>query len=333
MVLSLIISALVAFFVVLAFTPRFIKFLRKIGLIVQDQNKEGKPLVPISGGMLVACGFVAGLLTFIFFRTFFNAGAFLRLDDSSLNLLFAGMISIFLITIIGFFDDLLIKADKSSSFGLRQWQKPLLTLVAAVPLMVVNAGIKTMTLPLIGYVDVGYLYPLLFVPIGVIGAANMVNMLAGYNGMEAGMGLVYFGMLGAYSYYHKSYLAALIAFVAFGAVLAFFYFNKFPAKILPGDSFTYMLGGILAVVVIVGDFEKAGLVIAIPFFVEFFLKLRGRFKKQSYGKFENGKLVALENKVYSIPHLFTRTGRFSERQVTYFMILIQLVFSSLIWLI
>ena len=330
MVYLLALCTLVAFLFVFLFTPWFMKYLHKIGLIVHDQNKSGKPLVPLSGGVVVFGGFIAGLLVFIFFSTFFGAGFS---DERTLNLIFASMVSVFLISIVGFLDDLVIKSDKSTSVGLKQWQKPLLTLVAAVPLMVVNAANTKLTLPLFGYVDFGIFYPLLLIPIGVVGASNMVNMLAGFNGVEAGMGLVYTGMLGAYAYYHDQLAASLIAFVAFGALLAFLYYNKYPARILPGDSLTYLLGAVLVSIVVIGDFEKAGLVIAVPFFIEFILKLRGKFKKQSYGQFKDGKLLTLDNGIYSIPHIFILKGKCTEKQVMAFMMLIQLGFSSLIWLI
>jgi len=38
-----------------------------------------------------------------------------------------------------------------------------------------------------GAVDWGIFYPLAIIPIGIVGAANAYNMLAGYNGLEAGM--------------------------------------------------------------------------------------------------------------------------------------------------
>jgi len=324
--------AFVSFCIVWLLTPWLIRFLKKINLVVKDMNKEGKPLIPISGGLVVMVGFFAGLMLFVFFRTFIPNGVG-SLDAQSLMLIFAASTTILLITFIGFVDDLLIKKGYVASGGLRQWQKPLLTLGAAVPLMVVGAGYYKMAVPFFGVIDVGLLYPLVLIPIGVVGAANMVNMLGGFNGMESGMGLVYMGMLGLYSYVNERYVAGLIALVIFFALLAFYYYNRCPAKILPGDSLTYLLGGSLACIAIVGNIEKAALIVSVPFFIEFFLKSRSKFKAHSYGYYKNGKIYSLYKKIYSIPHLFTRTGRYSEKQIVYFMIAIELVFSSLIWVL
>lgn len=325
---------LISFLVVIFVTPWLIKYLRRIKLVVKDQNKKDKPLVPISGGLAVLVGIFSGLLLFTFFRTFFSKGSGgLVINDKTLMVLFASMISLFIITLIGFLDDLVIEKSKNYSKGLSQWQKPLFTLAAAIPLMVVNVGFTEMLFPFIGTIELGTFYLLFLVPIGVVGAANMVNMLAGYNGMETGMGIVYVGMLGLYAYFNGRGIAALIALVTFASLLAFYFYNRYPAKILPGDSLTYLLGAIIAVIAIVGNIEKAAFIGAVPFFVEFFLKARGRFKVQSYGYYYKGKVKVDYNKIYSIPHIFARTGKFTEKQIVYFVILIQLFFSSLIWLV
>lgn len=327
------ICAIISFLVVWSMTPWLIRYLNRIGLVVKDMNKEGTPLVPVSGGLAVVAGVFSGWITFVFFRTFFPRSAGLVLDNSTLLHFFAGITAILIISFVGFIDDLIINRSKNRSSGLKQWQKPLITLAAAVPLMVVDAGVNVMGFPFLGEVKLGLMYPLLFIPIGVVGAANMVNMLGGFNGMETGMGIIYTGMLGLYAYSHQSYIGALIALVTFASLIAFYFYNKCPAKILPGDSLTYLLGATLACIAILGNMEKACLIVSIPFFIEFFLKARSKFRAQSYGYCKDGKIHSRYKKVYSIPHIFTRTGKFTEKQITWFMILIELGFSSLIWVI
>jgi len=322
---------LLSFIVTWLAVPWLIRYLRRLNLVVKDMHKEGTPLVPSSGGLAVMAGVFIGLMSFIFFRTFF--GGVLTHEYPLFINLFAAVATILMICFIGFIDDSIIKKNHDSSAGLKQWQKPLLTLVAAVPLMVVKAGETVMQLPFVGRVDVGLLYPLIFVPIGVVGAANMVNMLGGFNGMEAGMGIIYTGMLGLYAYVNDSYIASIIAFMTFCSLIAFYFYNRVPAKILAGDSLTYLLGAVIACIAIIGNIERAALISSTPFIVEFFLKLRGRFKKQSYGYLENGNVRSLYSKIYSIPHIFTKTGKFTERQVVYLMIIIQLFFSSLVWVL
>ncbi len=317
----------ISFVVTLRITPWLIRYTKKIGLVVKDLNKKKEPLIPLSGGLAVLGGIFTSVMAIIFIQIF--------VYDSTSDLIFllAAISSVSFITLVGFIDDLLIRKNKESSSGLKQWQKPLLTLIAAIPLMAVNAGTREVGLPFFGTVNFGLLYPLLLIPIGVMGAANMVNMLEGYNGMGSGMGIVYTGALGLYAYVHGRQVAAVIALATLGALIAFYRYNKYPAKILPGDSLTYLLGGVIACIAILGNLEKAALIMAVPFFVEFVLKARSRFKAQSYGYYKDGKIHSRYKGIYSIPHFFARTGRFTEKQITSFMILIMLIFAILIWFV
>jgi UDP-N-acetylglucosamine--dolichyl-phosphate N-acetylglucosaminephosphotransferase len=315
----------ISFVVTLYLTPWVIRYMRRIGIVVKDLNKKNKPLVPISGGFAVLAGVFISIMFIIFVKTFVYH------STAELIFLLAATTSIIFITLVGFIDDLLIKKNKESSAGLKQWQKPLLTLSAATPLMVVNAGTKIIDLPFLRRTDMGLIYPLLLIPIGVVIAANMVNMLAGFNGMETGMGIIYMLSLGLYAYFFGTQTGAIIAFASLGSLIAFYFYNKFPARILPGDSLTYLLGGVIACIGILGNIERAVIIISVPFIVEFFLKARSRFKAQSYGYAVNGKIKSRYKKIYSIPHIFTRTGKFTEKQITCFMILIELFFASIIW--
>src|SRR3989338_3652053 len=110
------------------------------------------------------------------------------------------LISLLIVTLVGFIDDLLVNRSKDRTSGLKQWQKPLLTAAAAIPLMVVNAGNSIMWFPFIGEVNFGLIYPLILIPLIFIGSSNMVNILAGFNGLEAGLGLIYIGNLGVYAF-------------------------------------------------------------------------------------------------------------------------------------
>ncbi len=324
----LLLSGLVSLIVTLVMTPLLIRYLKKINLFVKDMNKKETPLIPVSGGIAVVSGIISGLLFYIFVQTFIYK------NGNEVLFILAAICSILIITFIGFVDDLFKKYEEKTGYtGLKQWQKPLLVLPAAIPLMAVNAGVSEIYLPIIHKINVGILYSLVFVPIAVIGASNMVNLLEGFNGLAAGMGIIYTGMLGLFALKRGEMIAASIAFVTFGALLAFYIFNKYPSRIFPGDSLTYLLGAVIACIAILGNIEKAALIASGPFFIEFVLKLRGGFKKQSYGYYKDGKVKSMYDKIYSLPHIFTRNGKFTEKQIVYFMMLIELVFAGLIWVL
>lgn len=332
---AIFVIAAISFFITLFATPFFIRFFKYVGLTAKDAHKTDNRLVARGGGIPVLAGLLAGLMCYVFIQTFIYS------TTKNLVYLFAAITTLILICLLGFFDDLPVLADKSayveeqSEFRLRQWQKPLLTLSAVAPLMAVMVGTTNMWVPFVGDVNFGILYPLVFVPIGVIGAANMVNLLEGLNGMGSGMGLAYTGMLGLYAFVNHRNIAAAIAFACFGALLAFYKFHKVPAQIHAGDSLTYLLGAVIACIAILGNLEKAALIASGPFFIEFILKARGRFKKETLGYCDKiGKIHSKHgDKIYSLPHIWMRTGKYTEGQIVMFMILMELAFSSLIWII
>jgi UDP-N-acetylglucosamine--dolichyl-phosphate N-acetylglucosaminephosphotransferase len=218
--------------------------------------------------------------------------------------------------------------------GLPQWSKPLLTLPAAIPLMAVSAGATTITIPLLGAVDFGIIYPIVLVPIAVICVSNVNNMLAGLNGLEAGLGFIASVSVGIYALLNNRPEGGIIALALAAALLAFLKYNWCPARILPGDSLTYLIGATFVTAVIAASVEMFAIVVYIPWIAEALLKLRGRFKVASVGVLQpNGKLGSRYKKIYSLTHIFQRTGRFTEKQIVVYLMLIEVLFCLLAFLI
>lgn len=325
-----VVAVFSSFFVTFFLTPWFINYFRRIGLVDVDAHKRSRPVVPTSAGVPAASGFVVGILVYIFFKTFVTHDVFGVAD------LFASLSSILIITFVGFLDDLNTRrvfrsGHKGLGFkeGIKQWQKPLLTLPAALPLMVVGAGDSSVLLPFFGVVDFGLLYPLLLIPLGVVGASNMVNLVGGFNGLEAGMGVIYTGFLGLFSYFVVGNpLVSAIFLVGSASLLAVLFFNFFPAKILSGDSIQYLMGGIVASGVIIGGLEVVGFVVMLPFVIEFFLKLRRGLNATSLGKlrFDGSLAPPYGRSVFSWSHLVMNLFRVREWELVLFMWFVQLVF-------
>ena len=334
MVIALLISVAVAFVTTFSIIPNLIKFLYAAGVVGLDLNKQKKPTVPSSGGIAVALGIIAGLLVYIGIQTF-------AYSQSSLTLL-AVTASVLLAVFVGFFDDLNIKRERVRTnegydirVGIPRRFKPLLTLPAAVPLMVISVGETTLSLPILGDVNFGILYPLLLVPIGIVGASNMVNMLGGHNGLEAGMSFIYMVSLGLYSLIFLGINSSVIFFISAAAILPFLKYNWFPAKILPGDSLTYLLGSLVAGGVIVGNLEKIGIVVMLPFIIQGALKFYSKMKLGYYASDlgvvgRNGIVKSKYGKnIFSLTHLVMNLGNFTEKQITIVLIIIQISFGLL----
>ncbi len=330
MVLALILSIISSFVTGFFVAPQLMKFLYAVGVVGLDLNKPNKPLLPSSGGICVAAGVIAGLLTYVGIKTFVY-------HEQNLNLL-AVVSSALIVAFVGLIDDLNVRSKKVKTnegydirIGVSRWIKPLLTLPAAVPLMAISAGETVLALPFIGPVNFGILYPLLLVPIGMVGASNMINMLGGHNGLEAGMGLVYMSALGLYALLFGS-VGSVIFLITTGALLAFLFYNWYPSKILPGDSLTYLLGALLVSGLVVGNLEKIGIMVMTPFFIQGLLKFYSRYKLGRYasdlGKVNRNGIIKpkYDHGIFSLTHLVMKIGNFTEKQIVIILILIQAAF-------
>src|SRR5271157_1007917 len=216
-------------------------YLKGAGITAMDHNKKRSVELPGSCGLAVAFGFAVGILAYAF-----GASFSLYLPVASIQYLFAAVMAVTLISFTGFIDDINVKGAmvKSTDMldtrqGLKQWQKPLLSLIGALPLMAVNAGVSVVRIPFMGAVNFGVLYPLIIIPLAVVFASNAYNLLGGFDGIATGTGLIASLGLLLYSVFFGTYTGALVSGVLFSSLLAFVIFNIYPAKLIPGDSFTY----------------------------------------------------------------------------------------------
>ena len=169
--------------------------------------------------------------------------------------------------------------------------------------MVINAGRSDISIPFLGVIDFGFLYPLILVPIGIVGAATTFNFLAGFNGLEAGQGILILSALGIVAFLTGNSWLTIIALCMVASLLGFLLYNFYPAKIFPGDTLTLSVGGLIAIIVILGNFERVGVFFFIPVIVETILKIRGRLP-ESFGKpMKDGSLDLKYSKIYSLNHL------------------------------
>lgn len=340
---TLLVAVLVSLVSTLFVIPYFIRFFTRISIVGTDQQKPGKPTIAQAGGIPVFFGFMLGVLTFIFLNTYTNPLSPSGLHELNLGIIFAALLSTSVIAMTGFFDDLNIRSQRVAissdavdyRVGLAQWQKPLLTLVASIPLIVIRAGTSFVALPLMGLVSLGPWYSLILVPLAVVCVSNATNMLAGINGLEAGTTSVMLIAIGIFLLQHGETEGAVIAFCAAAALIAFLKFNWFPAQMFPGDSLTYFAGAAIVSSIVIGNAEKLGILLFIPWIIEALLKLRGRFDVRSYGDLQkDGTLRAPYKNIYSLTHVAMKLPfwlgmkrGFTEKQVASILIASQIFLS------
>ncbi|MBP1911180.1 UDP-N-acetylglucosamine--dolichyl-phosphate N-acetylglucosaminephosphotransferase [Thermococcus stetteri] len=230
-------------------TPYMAGLMKKAGIVGRDIHKLNKPEVPEMGGLalLISIGVVSSII------------------EPKIGLVFL------LFGIVGVIDDLT---------ALRQSHKVLMSLLVASPVMFFDIP---------GYVDVfgfqinlGSVYPLIAL-LYVVGSANLVNMLAGFNGLEVGTSAIALAFLGVLT----RGVAKELAFIGVAAALGFLWWNRYPAKVFPGDTGTLSLGALIGLVAVVGKVEVYGAILLIPHFLDFVIKAVGvRFGVRKHGRTE-----------------------------------------------
>ena len=291
----ILLSPLIAFILTFLTMPFWIRKAKGVGLIWEDMNKYGFPKnVAGSGGIIVVLSFIIGVLYYIAVRTFIIK------DVNGISIEIFALISVILIlTIVGIIDDLL----GWRNHGLSKRSRLFLAFTASIPLVVINAGTSIMNFPILGEIDIGIIYPLVLIPIGIAGATTTYNFLAGFNGLEAGQGIIILTFLSGVAYFTGNSWLSAVGMIMVGALLAFLFYNKNPAKVFPGDSLTWSIGALIAGMAILGNFEKIAVFVFIPYILETILKLRGRLAKASFGKPNiDGSLDLKYNKIYGLEH-------------------------------
>lgn len=309
----------ISFLVTYVFTYLLIPRLKRFKMTGKDINKPDMPEVAEMGGIAIVAGFTGGVLLAVFLNSFLGF---------KLNLIevLAALITIHSIAFIGMVDDLL---------DVPQWLKAFLPIFAAVPLIAVAAGSTAVTIPFLGSIDLGMIYLFLLVPIGMAVASNLTNMLAGFNGMEAGMGIIIFATMSILALKKGSSEMLVLFLSMLGALIGFFIYSKYPSKVFPGDVGNLTIGAVLAAGVIIGNFETAGVILMIPYAVDFLIKAMNKFpSREWWGEYKNGKLYPYGGKVRGFAQLVMKTfNGISEKDLSMFFISLEVVFGVIVILL
>lgn len=285
--------------------PSTIRILKEKGLVGIDVHKPNQPEVAKGGGFIVLFAVVTSLLVVIGVTTF-------QAQEINTGLL-AALVSILMAGMIGLLDDTLDFKNRT---------KIVLPLLASIPMIVMQVGTVTMSIPFIGTVNLGILYPLVVVPLMMTFIIDSTNMYGGMNGLEAGLAVINSSAFVLYVCVEpiiaqngapQLFDAGIVAGALLGASLAFFIFNRYPAKILPGDVGRLPLGATMAAALILGNMDRLAVFLYTPFLINFVLyilyRLYVRRSGVEYAKFakprEDGTLevVGPFTMYWVFPHL------------------------------
>ena len=267
----------ISFMVAMAWTPALTHFLYKYRLGKQirfdgapifnslHQKKEGTPTM---GGILIwgttlLLVVISWLVSKIGIDGFFDQINFLSRNETFLPL---GVLVAS--ALVGMADDLLgIFHVGPKGGGLKMRQR--LLLYATISFIgawwfYVKLEWDLIHIPFIGNFNIGLWYILVFVFI-IVATTFSVNETDGLDGLAGGILLVAYGAYGTIAFSQGHYNLAAFCGVIIGALIAFLWFNIYPARFIMGDTGAMGLGVTLGVIaMLTNQFLLLPLIAFIP---------------------------------------------------------------------
>lgn len=259
----------------LLITPKLMHLAYKIGYLEKPKlnnerkiHKEAKP-------------YLAGVgLFFSFWIAYFSINP--TFNSKTLFIFLSSL----LIFIVGMFDD----SYKVKGKDLKALPKMIFQLLACV-LVYEASGVKFagITNPLDGsYVLLPIWLQFLLTICWLFGVTTVINFIDGMDGLAGGITCISSFTLFLVALVKNDMSSALMAIILVGICLGYLKYNKFPSKILMGDSGATFLGFILGIISLDGAFKQATvisifipiLVLGLPIFDNIFVI----FKRISEGR-------------------------------------------------
>ncbi len=249
-------------------------------------NVKQKVGVPVGGGLLVL------LVVSILFAMMLPLLELFGIEITNVypirtevNVIFFTFLSFGL---LGLYDDIkkFFGFQKEGFFGLRLKHKFLVQCLLAIIIALIlyfQLGISFFYIPFVGTFNVGLMY-IPFAAFVIVSFANAVNITDGLDGLASGVLLISLFGLWFLSYAILDTPLSLFIALWIGSLIAFMYFNIYPARIWMGDVGALSFGATLAVVgLLLGKTLAVGIIGGV-FVVEILSSLLQLLSKRIRGK-------------------------------------------------
>jgi len=216
--------------------------MRARGIVGRDVHKKDRPIIPEMGGLAILLGLAVSTLIGLVLFPYIT------------KLLISFFSTMLIAGIVGAIDDLK---------PLNARVKPFLTTFACLPILLLRTYTPSIIFPLIGSTRLTKVYPLL-IPIVMAVTTNAVNMMDPFNGVMAGTSSIITLTLLASAIIFGSQDAIILCCMLLGALLAFFYYNRYPSRVFSGDVGSLSVGAALGAIAIMGRLEVVAVVAFMP---------------------------------------------------------------------
>lgn len=235
------------------------------------KRKKHKGETPLCGGIAMFIGFFLS-----YFIIFYNYS----FDEK-----YGIFIGSLLILIIGVVDD--YYKSRGKEFGITP--RLIVQLLAAVIVFKSGISFEGFKNPFTDqYINLSPIVQFLLTITWIFGVTTVINWSDGMDGLAGGLSFISAMTFAATAIILGQPPSLLFSLITVGVVLAFLFYNKYPAKVFMGDSGANFLGFILSIIALDGAFKGATilslmipiLALAVPIFDNIFVI----FKRFSEGK-------------------------------------------------
>lgn len=267
-----LLATIIAFSTVFILTPILMKLAFKYNFTDKPtKRKKHKGETPLCGGIAMFIGFFLA-----YFIAFYNYS----FDEK-----YGIFIGALLILIIGIVDDYYKSIGKE--FGITP--RLIVQLLAAVIVFKSGISFEGFTNPFTDeYITLSPIVQFVLTITWIFGVTTVINWSDGMDGLAGGLSFISAMTFAATAIILGQPPSLLFSLITAGIVLAFLYYNRYPAKVFMGDSGANFLGFILSIIALDGAFKGATilslmipiLALAVPIFDNIFVI----FKRVSEGK-------------------------------------------------
>ena len=323
----------IAFLVALAITPFCYQLLKRFGFAKQIRTREGAPIfselhskkagTPTGGGIIIWIA-VLGLAGTFWFLSYMFDGAWDYFNFIDRAQTYLPLATLLVAAVLGLADDWLgaLGLGGASGGGLKiRYKLIMYAVIAAVGAwwFYFKLGWDTLYVPFLGNIFVGPWYFPIFMFI-IVASAFSANETDGLDGLLGGVSLFAFVALPTVAFILGRYDLAVFGGVTVGALLAFLWFNIYPAKFFMGDTGSMSLGIVIGVIAMLTNTT-----LFLPFFAIILVVESLSVMLQLASKKLRGKKIFLSTPIH---HHFEALG-WPESQVTMRFWIISAVFSTL----
>ena len=274
-------TATVAFFVAILLTPLWTKVLYKFNLGKQVIRSETAPIfsqlharkvgTPTMGGVIIWMTVI--IITFIFFilSRWFPDSVFKDLNFLSRSQTWVPLAALIVSALFGLVDDYFgVRRIGPGGGGLKMRDRIVMYIIVGAGIafwFYVKLGWNFINVPFMGDVIIGWWYIPFFIFI-IVASSFSANETDGLDGLAAGIFLTMFAAYGAIAFDQGRVDLAVFMAAIIGALIAFLWFNIYPARFFMGDTGSMSLGVTLGVVAMFTNTPFLLIPIALIFIVE-----------------------------------------------------------------